>query len=318
MCVTVLMVATAIGVQADGNYHVVRPGETLYAIGRLYGVNPNDIAAANHLANPNLIYPGQVLAVPAMGWHGDRGVAQHHGTDRWGGDFAPAYSPVASTGHSWQAYAQPEWALLEPADMCPSWLTCFAGEGCGLTNATAICRDGTCSCSQVAAGACWGHGGVRCYVAAPADRFAPRDEDRQRTWRPPEIAPQHDWGDRSDARPAAQRDHGAPAQPVAQVRAHNVFAEAWAGDPTPPQYTMVTIYGRLTADGVGIASAPMQVTWDAGSVIGNCSGVTRRGGEASCATYVAGAAPGYSVPVQVSFTYQGQVYYAQTSFVPWW
>ena len=46
-------------------YHYVRYGETLFSIGRLYGVNPYAIAHANGLPNPNRIYAGQVLLIPA-------------------------------------------------------------------------------------------------------------------------------------------------------------------------------------------------------------------------------------------------------------
>jgi LysM repeat protein len=45
-------------------YHTVKPGETLFCIGRGYGVDPYAIAIANSIVNPNLIYPGQVLAIP--------------------------------------------------------------------------------------------------------------------------------------------------------------------------------------------------------------------------------------------------------------
>jgi len=45
-------------------YHIVRPCETLFSIGRLYGVSPYAIARANHLWNPNLIYVGQCLVIP--------------------------------------------------------------------------------------------------------------------------------------------------------------------------------------------------------------------------------------------------------------
>jgi LysM repeat protein len=45
-------------------YHTVRPGETLFCIGRGYGVDPYAIAIKNSIVNPNLIYPGQVLAIP--------------------------------------------------------------------------------------------------------------------------------------------------------------------------------------------------------------------------------------------------------------
>jgi LysM repeat protein len=50
-------------------YHWVRPGETLFSIGRLYGVNPYAIAAANHLYNPNRIYIGQCLYIPASSYY---------------------------------------------------------------------------------------------------------------------------------------------------------------------------------------------------------------------------------------------------------
>lgn len=47
--------------------HIVQPGETLSSIAWMYGVNYWDIAALNGLANPNLIYVGQVLLIPATG-----------------------------------------------------------------------------------------------------------------------------------------------------------------------------------------------------------------------------------------------------------
>ncbi len=49
---------------ATGRYHVVRAGETLFSIGRLYRVNPWSIASANHLPNANRIYIGQCLYIP--------------------------------------------------------------------------------------------------------------------------------------------------------------------------------------------------------------------------------------------------------------
>lgn len=44
--------------------HTVQPGETLYCIARAYGVDPVAIATTNGIVNPNLIYPGTVLAIP--------------------------------------------------------------------------------------------------------------------------------------------------------------------------------------------------------------------------------------------------------------
>ena len=45
-------------------YHTVRPGETLFCIGRAYGVDPYAIAAQNGILNPSLIHAGKVLAIP--------------------------------------------------------------------------------------------------------------------------------------------------------------------------------------------------------------------------------------------------------------
>jgi LysM repeat protein len=50
---------------AQGNIvHTVKPGETLFSIGRLYNVNPYTIAAANNIPYPYVIYPGQKLTIP--------------------------------------------------------------------------------------------------------------------------------------------------------------------------------------------------------------------------------------------------------------
>jgi LysM repeat protein len=44
--------------------HVVRPGETLGAIARKYGVKLGDIATVNNISDPKKIHPGQVLVIP--------------------------------------------------------------------------------------------------------------------------------------------------------------------------------------------------------------------------------------------------------------
>ncbi len=46
--------------------HVVRAGETLFCIGRAYGVDPWAIAAQNGIINVNLIHPNVTLAIPNM------------------------------------------------------------------------------------------------------------------------------------------------------------------------------------------------------------------------------------------------------------
>jgi LysM repeat protein len=78
-------IAAAKGDTSGGVYHTVSYGDTLYSIGRYYGVNPYAIARANNLYNPNYIYAGQVLYIP-QGYYpspggqppcGDQGGAQH-------------------------------------------------------------------------------------------------------------------------------------------------------------------------------------------------------------------------------------------------
>lgn len=47
-----------------GGWYTVRAGDTLFHIGRCFGVSPWAIANANRLANPHCIYVGQRLYVP--------------------------------------------------------------------------------------------------------------------------------------------------------------------------------------------------------------------------------------------------------------
>jgi LysM repeat protein len=47
-----------------GESYTVQPGDTLARISRDYGVDLNALAVANHLVNPNLIFPGQILIIP--------------------------------------------------------------------------------------------------------------------------------------------------------------------------------------------------------------------------------------------------------------
>lgn len=49
------------------DFHLVQEGETLTTIAAIYGVNADDIAAKNKIANPNTILAGQRLLLPAAG-----------------------------------------------------------------------------------------------------------------------------------------------------------------------------------------------------------------------------------------------------------
>ena len=53
---------------SGGFWHTVRWGETLFSIGRLYGVNPWSICSANGLASCNYIWAGQSVWIPGYSY----------------------------------------------------------------------------------------------------------------------------------------------------------------------------------------------------------------------------------------------------------
>lgn len=54
-------------VAASGGLHTVRAGETLYSLGRTYGVHPFTIARVNGLSNNGALRQGQTLRIPKSG-----------------------------------------------------------------------------------------------------------------------------------------------------------------------------------------------------------------------------------------------------------
>jgi len=70
-------------------HHTVRAGETLYCIGRAYGIDPFAIAAKNGILNPNIISAGQVLAIP----NAPRSLPVGRVCPRQFGDGTPTPSP---------------------------------------------------------------------------------------------------------------------------------------------------------------------------------------------------------------------------------
>ena len=58
--------------QVDNTY-MVRRGDTLWGIARMYRISVARLAAINHISDPNLIYPGEVLQISASGSTGDVG-----------------------------------------------------------------------------------------------------------------------------------------------------------------------------------------------------------------------------------------------------
>lgn len=65
--ILLVALASATAALAQQRTHVVQPGETLYRIALRYGVTVEQIAAANGITNPALIYVGQVLIIPGGG-----------------------------------------------------------------------------------------------------------------------------------------------------------------------------------------------------------------------------------------------------------
>lgn len=63
----VLAFAPALGAYASVTEHIVKKGETLFSIARIYGSSVAALAVSNNLANPDLIFPGQRLKIPPSG-----------------------------------------------------------------------------------------------------------------------------------------------------------------------------------------------------------------------------------------------------------
>jgi LysM repeat protein len=53
------------GSQPGGRYYTVRTGDTLYSIARKFGWTGSYLAQVNTIPNPNEIYAGRVLWIPA-------------------------------------------------------------------------------------------------------------------------------------------------------------------------------------------------------------------------------------------------------------
>jgi hypothetical protein len=74
------------GGYGGGQYYRVRWGDTLFSIGRRFGVYPYHIAQVNGLHNPNWIYAGQYLWIPSGGgWPGGCGGNPCYDQSYWQG-----------------------------------------------------------------------------------------------------------------------------------------------------------------------------------------------------------------------------------------
>ncbi len=62
--VVTLLLSLAAQAQAQGQTHIVAPGETLFRIALRYGTTVEALATANNIADPTRIFVGQVLTIP--------------------------------------------------------------------------------------------------------------------------------------------------------------------------------------------------------------------------------------------------------------
>ena len=62
----VAVAAVPAGAAACSATYVVKPGDTLLRIGDVFDVTWQQLATANSIPNPNLIYPGQALCIPGI------------------------------------------------------------------------------------------------------------------------------------------------------------------------------------------------------------------------------------------------------------
>lgn len=67
ICLVLLVTPLSLSVSA-ATTHTVARGDTMWRIAKTYEVGLDELARANpHIANPALIYPGQVLTIPSVG-----------------------------------------------------------------------------------------------------------------------------------------------------------------------------------------------------------------------------------------------------------
>lgn len=67
LIIFVFTLALPVFAQESGEVtHVVQPGENLFRIALRYGVDMNELAAANGITDPTRIYVGQVLVIPGL------------------------------------------------------------------------------------------------------------------------------------------------------------------------------------------------------------------------------------------------------------
>ena len=96
----------------------------------------------------------------------------------------------------------------------------------------------------------------------------------------------------------------------------DVEVTALVDNPTPTQNSEVTVFGKIIVDGRPQGGVRMDTTWRYRTTDSRCSGMTDANGEASCSRRISTLTIGYTVRIEVDFTYEGKVYRTETSFTP--
>ena len=108
--------------KAAPQFHVVRPGDTLMGISRLYGQNVNDLVVWNSLMDPNQLQVGQEVRVAPPGGQGAVAVAQPVEVRPVspGSAAVAAAPPVKHEPRGGkQPYSDQAWAALKPTPVAP-------------------------------------------------------------------------------------------------------------------------------------------------------------------------------------------------------
>lgn len=87
-------------------YHRVARGETLVRIASSYGSSAASVARANSLTNPNLIYPGQQLLIPASAARSSGGDGESQGSTNKPSGKRSGQFHVVKKGESLESIAQ--------------------------------------------------------------------------------------------------------------------------------------------------------------------------------------------------------------------
>jgi LysM repeat protein len=103
LILTLLLAALPTVAMANGNYHVVKRGQTLSEIAKYYGVTVNALAHANGIANSNRIYVGQKLYIPDGKYgYDDKKYDDYKHDDKDYGDKHHGYGVACTTYHYFQ------------------------------------------------------------------------------------------------------------------------------------------------------------------------------------------------------------------------